>query len=475
MIYENVVIGTSFSAVGCIAGLLNSKKKILCIDGSKIQKKKIDNSENYNFDFSKQNIPIKTFTFNKEFKNFFKPIEVLESRSFGGLSNVWGGSALRFLKKDLLEWPIQHDTLINFYEKSEKIMNVSHYNDDLSEELNIDENLIDDTKLKFYSNFIKNFIKKYYKNEEYTMGYSRIALDEKYQAFNTRNYIETLIKKKKIEYIENLDLEKFNINNNKIIELKFKNSNTKILTKKLFLGAGAINTPKIVINSLEKKQDLMVKESQVFFIPAIYRGEVSNLNENFHTLTQSQFFFKKNIKFNIGKISYQIKYDPILTRSLLKKQFGFLGKLVPNFLLNRIFFISGFINSEHSTYHGVIKKEDLKVDVVENKKNKKMIKYEILNQLTSLKKKHQFSLFKFFLKLGDFGISYHLGSSIPMIKDKKNYDNKKLYSKENGEISLFKNVFIIDSSSFTNIPAGSISLTIMANALRVATESLNEK
>ena len=85
-------------------------------------------------------------------------------------------------------------------------------------------------------------------------------------------------------------------------------------------------------------------------------------------------------------------------------------------------------------------------------------------------------LFKFFLKLGDFGISYHLGSSIPMVKpDDKNFNNINLYSKENGEISLFKNVFIIDSSSFPNIPAGSISLTIMANALRIASESLNEK
>ena len=49
-----------------------------------------------------------------------------------------------------------------------------------------------------------------------------------------------------------------------------------------------------------------------------------------------------------------------------------------------------------------------------------------------------------------------------------------LYTKKNGEIMEYKNVFIIDSTNFTNIPAGSISLTIMANALRIATESLND-
>ena len=58
----------------------------------------------------------------------------------------------------------------------------------------------------------------------------------------------------------------------------------------------------------------------------------------------------------------------------------------------------------------------------------------------------------------------------------KNYLKKEntLYSKTNGEISSFKNVFIIDSSNFTNIPAGSISLTVMANALRIGSEASND-
>ena len=34
MIYDNVVIGSGISALGCIIGLLKSNKKILCIDGS---------------------------------------------------------------------------------------------------------------------------------------------------------------------------------------------------------------------------------------------------------------------------------------------------------------------------------------------------------------------------------------------------------------------------------------------------------
>lgn len=477
MIYEYVVVGTSFGALGCINGLLKSKKKILCIDGAEILNEGSNKKDHYDFDYTKQNIPIKKFKFNKEYKDFFKPIEVLESHSFGGLSNVWGGSALRYLKDDFESWPISYEKLKRFYTESENIMNIHHYNDEISKELNIEENLKNDTRLNLYSEFIKSFIKKYIKNDNYTIGYSRIALNEDLNAFCTKNFIEKLIKEKKIEYKKNLILEKFYIKEDKSIELKFKNSDIKIFAKKLFLGAGALNTPKIVINSLKNREDLTVKESQVFFIPAIFSGQILNNNSNYHTLTQSQFFYRKNIKFNIGKISYQIKYDPKLTIMLLKKQFGLFYKLIPNFLIKRIFFISGFINSNHSTYCAKIKKEDLKVEIIEEKNNKKKIKYEILNQLKILEKKHSFKMFKLFLKLGDFGISYHLGASIPMIKDErlKKEDKIKLYTKQNGEISLFGNVFIIDSSNFTNIPSGPISLTIMANALRIANENINDK
>ena len=46
--------------------------------------------------------------------------------------------------------------------------------------------------------------------------------------------------------------------------------------------------------------------------------------------------------------------------------------------------------------------------------------------------------------------------------------------KKNGEIKRHANVFIIDGTNFTNIPAGSVSLTIMANALRIAVETSND-
>ena len=53
-------------------------------------------------------------------------------------------------------------------------------------------------------------------------------------------------------------------------------------------------------------------------------------------------------------------------------------------------------------------------------------------------------------------------------------DSNRLFSKSNGELNGFKNIFIIDSTNFPNIPSGSSSLTIMANAMRIGKESKHD-
>ena len=61
MIYDNVVIGSSISALGCILGLLKSKKKILCIDGSNLNNIKADQTTNEKIIYCSQKLPLKKF------------------------------------------------------------------------------------------------------------------------------------------------------------------------------------------------------------------------------------------------------------------------------------------------------------------------------------------------------------------------------------------------------------------------------
>ncbi len=476
MVYDNIIVGSGISSLGCIIGLLESNKKVLCIDASNENISHQSKENNENIIFCEQKLPLKNFQSKNKASKIFKPLEVLESHSFGGLLNIWGANCLRFSKDDFEEWPISYDTLKKYYQSCEKIMNVSHFDDEISRDLQIEEKFFDPNKSNLFSNFIKIFLKNRIISNKYLIGLARVALSNDNYTINSKDYIKKLILDQKIEYKNNLNLKKFTIKKD-VIELNFQNDKSlKLLTKKLFIGAGAVQTPKIIINSINIEKDLIIKESQPFYIPCIFLGKSFINDFSHHTLSQAHAVFKENIKYNIGKIHYEIKYDPKLTIISLKKQFGFLYKLIPNFIIKRIFVITGFINSNHSTYSGKIKKDNLEIKINKNDDNEKKIKFEILNQLKILSNNFNFIVIKTFLKLGNFGRGFHLGGSIPMLKEDKIKEMKSndLYTKKNGEVINYKNVMIIDSTNFTNIPAGSTSLTIMANALRIAKESSND-
>ena len=82
MIYDNIVVGSGISALGCIIGLLESKKKVLCIDSSKDNLENLRNNNSKDVIFCEQKLPLKNFEFKKKSTSTFKPLEVLESHQY---------------------------------------------------------------------------------------------------------------------------------------------------------------------------------------------------------------------------------------------------------------------------------------------------------------------------------------------------------------------------------------------------------
>ena len=77
MLYDNIVVGSGISALGCVIGLLESNKRVLCIDAS------VEKNDNYgeNLDetimYCKQNLPLKKINLNNISNNTFEPIDIL--------------------------------------------------------------------------------------------------------------------------------------------------------------------------------------------------------------------------------------------------------------------------------------------------------------------------------------------------------------------------------------------------------------
>jgi choline dehydrogenase-like flavoprotein len=65
---------------------------------------------------------------------------------------------------------------------------------------------------------------------------------------------------------------------------------------------------------------------------------------------------------------------------------------------------------------------------------------------------------------------YHFGSSLPMSNKSLNSTSTDLY----GRLKNVSNIHVLDSSILPNIPAGSYSFTVMANAIRIV-KSIKDK
>ena len=75
----------------------------------------------------------------------------------------------------------------------------------------------------------------------------------------------------------------------------------------------------------------------------------------------------------------------------------------------------------------------------------------------------------FLLKIGNFGRGFHAGGTFKMSDN-----NNQLGTADKwGRPYKFTKVHIIDSSIFPTIPATTITLTVMANAVRIANNHKN--
>ena len=108
------------------------------------------------------------------------------------------------------------------------------------------------------------------------------------------------------------------------------------------------------------------------------------------------------------------------------------------------------------------------VKQIRNQYTKKYIK-EIINLLKNNSKYLGFFPLSFLLKIGKFGRGFHSGGTFKMSLQNNHIGKTDIW----GRPFSFKRAHIIDSSIFPTIPSTTITLTVMANAVRIADNHKN--
>ena len=459
--YKNIIIGTGISALGCAYTLLKNKEEFIIIEASQNRlfkpKKKLILDNNFT--------PIKY--------NLISHLDILKKKAFGGNSLIWGANCLRMCKPQFKNWPIKYNDLEKFYEEAEKLLEICHFQDQISKHFKIKK--FKNNNIKLYDSFIisrLNNIKKIDAN--LLIGFARLALSSDCYAcmkcfygckdnyiYNSKKWFENNLNRN-IDIKFGLELDYFK-NEQKLIKLFFKKNTINYYCDNLYLCAGTLSTTQIVLNSHEKKTQLNIRESQLFVIPCFFFDKKIE-SKKIQTLSQLHIYFKK-----YQNIYLEFKHDPDLIRQILKKKLLLLYYFIPKFIFKKIYIITGFLpdsySSDYLEYTNYNKSNLIQWKKKTNFLEKKIIKKRILDIIYLISKKLDFKYFSFLLNIYNKGRSYHLGSSIPM----QTLPSKKyIYTHINGALNFNQNVFICDSSNFPNLPSSSIGLTILANAMRIA-------
>jgi len=492
-LFDIIVVGSGpagvFSSIG-LTGL-----KILMLDVGLINKfifndedlphKKLDFSSNFKFHIGKNyhslekifnpelNIKLNSpaFEFITHRSKELCPIQennfnATLSFAKGGLMNAWGGVSYKYEDQDLKDFPFNYNEIKEYYEKAENIADTST----ISEKSKNINPLIKTLYSKYKSHtyyFDKRgvIIKKLpiLNDSQNNKSNYNSFFHNQHSIYTTNITLDSLIEKKILLYKNNLMVTKFVETDNhvNVYTSHIDTGEEKVFSaKKLILAAGCLGTSKIVLNSFnDYSTKLPLQANETSYTPFlnpffIGKNDTNNFSTLSHGLISNQHNCHNTICTSFHTINNIAISDLIMEIPFPIRNNLFISKLLkPSLLISQIFYPSVISNKN---WIKIERNQKLKINYETHTK----AQFE-KTLITYLRKTGFFSHIKLSKKQMP-GSSFHYSSTLPMKKQPAQYQTDPY-----GKLFNTENVYVSDSANFSYLPAKNLTLTIMANALRI--------
>jgi hypothetical protein len=246
--------------------------------------------------------------------------------------------------------------------------------------------------------------------------------------------------------------------------------------KKLVLCCGVLGTARIVLRSIDKAARLPLLCNPYAYVPMINWRRLGTVPEQKKNgMGQLVLYYDPKKDNSDVSMAALFTYRSLLLFRLIKETpLNFAdGRLIQQYLMPAIV-IAGI---HHSEQYGTQKYIELHDDSSSPTGDKLFAEYILSDQENNLVQQKEKAYFKTLRGLGcipisrlnpGMGSSIHYAGSLPFSDT-----DTPLTTAMDGRLHSTRSVFIADGSSFKFLPAKGISFTLMANAERVATNSLN--
>jgi choline dehydrogenase-like flavoprotein len=420
--------------------------------------------------------------------------DTLSSLAYGGLSNAWGASILPFDRDDIEGWPISLAELQPHYEAVLRFVPVSAERDELSETLPLYTDAPESLRRGEQAEQLLGHLRRHRPQLEragLSFGASRLAVrastgDDRRcrhsgmclygcpygSIYNAAHAFEQLRAAGRIRYRGGLYVDRLSGADGAVrIDLHERGipgSRAWVTASRVLVACGAISSTRLVLDSTgHRDRPVQMLDSQYCVIPMLTR-HAAPVSVATQGNTLAQLFLELEgghvcrHAIHLQLYGYNDIMLAALTKRLPLRRERLERALRP--LLGRLVVIQGFVHSTDSPGLTVAcGAEGLTIAGEDVTAGSALVRRLVRHLLASGRALGMVPL-PGLVHVGHPGKSNHLGASFPM-----NANPGELETDLLGRIPAWERVHLIDASVFPSLPARTVTLSIMANAHRIAT------
>ena len=416
------------------------------------------------------------------------------SLALGGLANAWGSGLYEFDDTDLRDFPISYSELQPFYLSLTKHIGISGGGDEIANLLGSNEGLLPPMPLtgslkKLSACSQRPKIESLLKRNRIQIGRQRLGVltgpyrgrpaysfDGKdffrpgkaaiYNPADTVRELETLGKlrvrrgvlvKQFEEHSDGVRVDALDLASGQPVEF---------FARRLLLGAGAINSARIVLQSFKDYSTrLPMLENPVSFIPFIHLASLGlGSKENSFTGAQLALIFDGPEHHDRVQGSFYNLSGVLSSDFLFDFPFSASGNL---FCLAKVLEAMAVLQIYYSDAPNPASSLSLSPEGALEVHCPARRFGKVESKLIKVLRKMGFWSARFLVRYAEGGSSFHYAGTLPM---REAGDSVGFSTDPFGRLNRCKHVYVVDASSFPVLPAKNLSLTIMANAMRIASK-----
>lgn len=429
-------------------------------------------------------------------------VDLYRGLAEGGLSTLWGAAVLPYAAADLADWPIDFDHLRPHYEAVLGLTGLSAERDALDERYPL---IVEPTANMPASRQARRLLERMSANagaleaRGIFFGKARLAVSEPRGrasecvrcglclygcpygiVYSAQQSLEALLAgSSRLRYVPGQVVRRIVEKNGRVLvesESRAGEGSSTFEGSRVYLAAGAYASTAILLESLRAfGRPVTLRQSDHFLLPMLLHGRERGVaEERLHTLTQIFVEIANGWVAGRGVHLQVYTYNDFYSR-LARRRLGPLFPLTrPLFdrVVDRLVLVKGYLHSEDSA---AIEAElgpapglsVLRLRPVPNPRAQRSVQAAVA-LLKQERWKIGASAVGFGLKIGRPGSGAHVGGSFPMSADPGEFESDR-----HGRPVPFERVHVVDAAVFPTVPAPTITLTVMANAHRIASESLD--